>query len=203
MINPTHLPNLPPGTPEMVRQLAWAFAGVLEAIGRAFNVNPRPVVPGMVIFLYVQRTRSRLFRLLANIRAGILPRWRAPGAKRERGERKAPRIRLPGRKYWLSTEIGWFGRGFSGNIQIILNQPENAAIIAASPQAQRLLRPLCHMLGLEIPAISALPKRPRKPRPKPPAKPRRLTRREREAILWYPNSEGKPMKLLPRKLPRD
>ncbi len=30
-----------------------------------------------------------------------------------------------------------------------------------------------------------------------------LTRKERKAILWYPNLEGKPMKLLPKKLPRD
>ena len=56
------------------------------------------------------------------------------------------------------------------------------------------------MLGITPACIPPLPKRPRKPRP---AKPRRLTRKQREAILWYPNSEGKPMNLLPRKLPKD
>ncbi|MCX7384960.1 MAG: hypothetical protein NT133_26875, partial [Alphaproteobacteria bacterium] len=127
---------------------------------------------------------------------------RAPRPKREPGERKTPRLGLPNRKLWLASEIGWWGRGFCVQIQYLFNEPETAALIAGSPQAQRLLRPFCRMLGIEVPCIPPLPKRPRKPRPKP-VKPRRLTRTEHEAILWYPNSEGKPMKLLPRKLPRD
>jgi hypothetical protein len=51
------------------------------------------------------------------------------------------------------------------------------------------------MLGLTVPALPPLP--PRKPKPPRAKKPRRLTRAEREAILWYPNYEGKPMQLLP------
>ncbi|MCX7381723.1 MAG: hypothetical protein NT133_09990 [Alphaproteobacteria bacterium] len=202
MIHPSHIPNLPAGTPEVIRRFVMALGGVLEAIGRAFNPNPKPPVPGLVIWAYLIRVRARFLRLMPLLLAGAPPKVWPRRASRERGERKTPRLRLPGRKAWLGSEIGWWGRGFGLQIEYLFNDPETAALIAGSPQAQRLLRPLCRMLGLTVPAIPPLPARPRKPRPKP-AKPKRLTRREREAILWYPNSEGKPMKLLPRRLPRD
>jgi hypothetical protein len=53
------------------------------------------------------------------------------------------------------------------------------------------------MLAIAPACIPPLPRRPRKPRPKPEPKPRRLSYKEREALLWYPNLEGRPMKLLP------
>jgi hypothetical protein len=60
------------------------------------------------------------------------------------------------------------------------------------------------MLGITPTALPPQPPRARKPRPKPAPKPKRLTRKQRETILWYPNMEGRPMKLLPPgRLPRD
>ncbi len=210
MLHHFHTPRFPDGTPEVIQRFAAAIGGVLEAIGRAFNPNPNPPVPGLVIYHYIRRTQARFIvlitRLITRLLAGLPARTRAPRKPREKPaqtERKTPRLRLPSRRAWLAHEIGWFGRNYASGIAHTLNQPETAALIASSPQAQRLLRPLCRMLGLTVPAIPALPRRPRKPRPKPAPKPRRLTRKQREAILWYPNSEGKPMKLLPRRLPRD
>ncbi len=148
----------------------------------------------------MQRTRLRLLRLITHLLAGHTPRRRAPARPRAKTERKTPRLRLPSRKAWLASEIGWYGRNYATMLADALNMPETAALIANSPQAHRILRPLCRMLGLTIPAVPALLKRPRKPRP---PKPKRLTPKQREAILWYPNSEGKPMKLLPKRLPGD
>ena len=199
MIHPALIPHFPEGTPEAVRRFAWAIAGLCEAIRRAFAPNSNVDVPALQG--YFLRTRNRFARLLALLKAGVAPRIYAPRPKREETPRKTPRLRLPGRKGWLGHEIGWFGRGYAQYIEQALNDPETAVLIAGSPRAQRLLRPTCRMLGLAVPAIAPLPARPRKPRPAP--KPRRLTRTQREAILWYPNSEGKPMKLLPRRLPRD
>jgi hypothetical protein len=142
-------------------------------------------------------------RLLACLAAGVVPRVRGRVAGRKDVPRKSPRIRLPTRKSWLGGAIGWYGRGYALQIEHLLGEPETAALLAASPQAQRLLRPLCRMLGIVPAGVLPLPPRVRKPRPRPARKPKRLTRREREAILWYPNSEGRPMKLLPRRLPRD
>jgi hypothetical protein len=53
------------------------------------------------------------------------------------------------------------------------------------------------MLAIAPACIPPLPKRPRKPRPRPEPKLKRLSYKEREALLWYPNIEGRPMKLLP------
>jgi hypothetical protein len=47
----------------------------------------------------------------------------------------------------------------------------SAALIAASPGATRTLRPLCRMLGTELPTVLRLPPRPRPARPRP-ARPR-------------------------------
>ncbi len=156
--------------------------------------------------LYLQRTQRRFEHLLVRLAAGIAPRKRAPrpeSASTAPKPRKNPRFRLPRRKGWLGDLLLWHGRGYAAEIASALDQPGTGALIAASPQAQRLLRPLCHMFGIAPACIPPLPKRPRKPRKKPAPKPRPLTRKQREAILWYPNSEGKPMKLLPRRLPRD
>jgi hypothetical protein len=55
----------------------------------------------------------------------------------------------------------------------VLQSPEMAALLAASPQAGRILRPLCRALAFELPGLPPRPKakpRPRRPRaarPKP------------------------------------
>ncbi len=185
-----------------------AIAVLLETICRALGNNPRAIIHEAVICQYIQRTRTRFLALLARIAAGIAPRKTYPRKPRPtsenlESERKNPRLRLPSRKAWLAGNIEYYGRIAAGGIATLLNEPATARIIAEHPQSQRLLRPLCHMLGLAIPAVPRLPRKPPKPKPKPKPKQRRLTRRAREAILWYPNSERKPMKLLPKKPPRD
>ena len=202
MFHHFHTPRLPEGTPEAIRRFVMAIGGLCEAIGRAFNPNPNPPVPGLSIYNYILRTRARFERLMARLLAGIPHRARKPREKSQHREsdRKTPRLRLPTRKGWLAAELRDYSHFYAAGLRDTLNTPETATLIAQSPQAQRLLRPLCRMLGLTIPAIAPLPRRPRKPRL---PKPKRLTRKQREAILWYPNSEGKPMKLLPRRLPRD
>ncbi len=90
-----------------------------------------------------------------------------------------------------------------------------AGILALYPQAQAMFRPVCHMLGTAVASVPPLARRVRDMSQAAPLTPalsprggeggqpaRRLTRREREANVWYSNSEGKPMKLLPRRLPR-
>ena len=155
---------------------------------------------------YLQRTFLRFERLIARHEAGtLLPPRPRPKRAPSTTPRKNPRIRFPSRKNWVVAELGHHAAGFRYALDTLLARPDSAAFIAQYSQAQRLLRPICHMLGITPACITLLPKRARKPRPtKPrPAKPRRLTRKQRQAILWYPNSEGKPMNLLPRRLPRD
>ena len=185
--------------PEIARRFALAIAGLIGVMGAVFNPHPNPPVPGQLLRGYFLRTSNRFSRLIARLAAGIAPRKPAPRAKREPTERKSPRLRLPRKKMWLRALLGWRAGGYATQIEHLLNQPETAALVANSPQAQRLLRPLCRMLGIAATCVPPLPPRPRKPRPKPAPKAKRLTRREREAILWYPNAQGRPMRLLPRR----
>lgn len=100
-----------------------------------------------------------------------------------------------------------------------LHRVEVSAMIVACPAAQRVLRPMCPVLGIDAPRVPRLARKRRRKReaapsvegsqPKPAeagvrgGKKKRLTRKKREAALWYSNSEGKPMRLLPQRLPRD
>jgi len=81
-----------------------------------------------------------------------------------------------GRFGWLVQAGKHQAAAFGLQLQTVLTTPEMSKLLAASPQARRILRPLCRALAVELPGISepprtradgARPKRPRKPRPKP------------------------------------
>ena len=209
MSDPAHTPEPRLGAEEIVRRFAYSIAGLIEVMGAVFNPHPNPPVPGQLLWGYFLRTSNRFSRLIARLAAQTRPcaatkatavaLATAKAPPREPTERKNPRLRLPRKKMWLRALLGWRAGGCATQIEHLLNQPETAALIANSPQAQRLLRPLCHMLGITPASIPKLPPRPRKPRPNSAPKPKPPTRAEREAILWYPNLQGKPMRLLPRR----
>jgi len=72
----------------------------------------------------------------------------------------------------------------------LLTDPEALALLLASPQLVDMLRPLCRMLGVDLPA-AVLPPRPPEAAPRPP---RRRSRR-----LWRPPSRRSDM-LLPLRM---
>jgi hypothetical protein len=82
------------------------------------------------------------------------------------------------------------GHTAPGHVYALLADPDTQALVAAAPQAGRILRPLCHTIGVELPDWLKLPKRPRKPRPPKPPKPRKerqgpargFTRRQIDAM---------------------
>ncbi len=86
----------------------------------------------------------------------------------------------PGDFGWLVKAARWHAAGFGSQLRTVLAEPEMVALLAACPQAVRVLRPLCRMLAVETsllrPAVTrpeagtvavAAPKRVRVPRPKP------------------------------------
>jgi hypothetical protein len=183
-------------TADVLRLFAISIAGLLKLVFHAFFRHPNPPMSGQDLYNYISRTSRRFARLLPRLAAGIQPRQR-PAPRIERKPRANPRLQLPRRNAWLRAALGYYVSGYGSQIAFLLDQPETAALIAASPQAHRLLRPFFRMFGIAPACIPPLPKRPRKPRPKPEPKPKRLSYKEREALLWYPNLEGRPMKLLP------
>ncbi|HLN08195.1 MAG TPA: hypothetical protein VK281_04440, partial [Xanthobacteraceae bacterium] len=62
----------------------------------------------------------------------------------------APFPRLPHKFAWLVRLVPQ-AASHGSQLRHLLSEPEMAALLAASPQARRLLRPLCRMLAVEPP----------------------------------------------------
>ena len=83
----------------------------------------------------------------------------------------------PGRFGWLVRAASYQAAGYGCQLQHVLEQPEMIELLKASPQAARLLRPVCRMLAIETsllhpgvvvpePVVREVKPRVRKPRPK-------------------------------------
>jgi len=127
----------------------------------------------VLLWSRLSRMAQRARRLGAKIAAGaplFIARPRAPQRTPNR-----PYPRLPGSYVWLIRAVP--GTAF-GAVQLrwLLTTPEMAEI-AQTPPMRRLLRPLCRMLGVELPpvppapkqALPATPAAPTRPPPEAPA----------------------------------
>jgi hypothetical protein len=71
------------------------------------------------------------------------------GEEREAGKPRAADV--------LPREFGWVRRAlpetgqFAGVLMYLLRDPETAALVEKAPEAGRILRPLCRLLGVETP----------------------------------------------------
>ncbi len=98
----------------------------------------------------------RLEGMVSRFQAGRLRPALARGAG-ETGLADVPRprrktgVRLwPGGFAWLVREVGWEAAGFGCQLRAVLEAPEMVALLAACPQAVRVLRPVCRMLAIEM-----------------------------------------------------
>ena len=161
------------------------FAGIIAGLHRTLRTHPRrAALAGVLLMLVWNRIGHlgrRFARLAARLRAGNLPKPRSrpasPQPPAERPKPPAPAQRLPSRRGWLSRLLPNIpthcGAGASaGQLQSLLADPQMRALIAQAPEAMsRILRPLCHMLGVK-PDPALLPPRQRTKRAKPPKPPR-------------------------------
>ena len=169
----------------MTMRALWAT--VMQHAARTAAIHP------LMGFLggYLNRAAPRLERLLARWQAGRLPKprpGRPPPAKTAtEPPRHRPRVRLPTGRGWLVRMIQPTAQ-FTGQVEALLARPEMVELLAAAPQAGRILRPLLRMLSYDpLPPILRLPerlRRPRPPRPRTPAIPR-IPARQRRAWLTY------------------
>ncbi len=106
----------------------------------------------------IGRIRTRLERLIRLWRAGMLPKPHAPGAGGARTSVRAPSI-FPTNPAWLLVAVREAGV-LGAQLEAMLSEAEWVEFLAAAPQAARILRPLCRMLG-----VGLKPAKGRKPRP--------------------------------------
>jgi hypothetical protein len=102
----------------------------------------------------IGRMRVRLERLIALWRAGMLPQPRASRACVARdGVRTLPVLPvlpvLPAAPAWLVAAVQE-AAGFGAQLEQMLSQDECVEFLVAVPQARRILRPLCRMLGVGV-----------------------------------------------------
>jgi len=124
----------------------------------------------------VARLTARFDALVARLTAGHPA---APARQRTRPAstapaRKAPAaiLRLPRSQAWLIRLLPGEAASYGCQLQALLADPAMAALLAAAPEAGRILRPLCRLLAIAPEGLLALPSTAGKPAPKPrPAKP--------------------------------
>jgi hypothetical protein len=161
------------GAPDYARfnlALKWAVGHRISLLSRRFrslSCNPRPI------------------------------RERKPGAKAqttpEPAEAPAPtpptgakRRELPGQKGWLlQTFPGHHIPYVRGHLIRFLEDPDLSLLHAANPRIGRVLRPICHMLAIPLPAYLKLPRTPRTPRPKSAPKPARRSKKPEPTLYEY------------------
>jgi hypothetical protein len=87
-----------------------------------------------------------------DLRAGATNDLRAEAIKDLRAGIKVPRG-----FGWLLPLVPCHAAGFAAQLRLQLADPEMVALLAASPQARRVLAPLCRMLGIEAALLTPRP----------------------------------------------
>jgi hypothetical protein len=107
---------------------------------------------GILLFGRLGAVMLRMERMTARFLAGGL--WRIEGrvggaraAASGVGRREA-RV-WPGGFGWLVRMVGWQAAGYGSQLRAVLTTPEMVALLTASPEAGRVLRPVCRLLGIE------------------------------------------------------
>jgi len=187
-----------PAHPHPLQPAAF-FAAVIGDLCRkiAHRGPATPALAPLVLFLcnYLQRKVRRLDRLLTLWQAGRLPKIRHARSKSTSSQTAAGQpalplaaktLRLPSRRAWLVRLVQPVA-GYGSQLEALLTHPDIQALLAATPQAGRILRPIFRMLGVHpLPNMLHRPPPPRRPRPPKPAPAvDRPTARERRIWLKY------------------
>ncbi|MCC6720454.1 MAG: hypothetical protein IT555_21485 [Acetobacteraceae bacterium] len=166
MLTPTRTP--------LAGRLAMIVEAMREPIAqRAIRDRVLTVLLGLVYWRLV-RMVTRLDRLILRWQSAAL---RPPGPSRAGQPRPAPapaappKPRLPRGRAWLIRLVQPTAQ-FAGQVEHLLADPETARLLAAAPQAGRIFRPFCRMLGIEPPPLIRLPPTPPRPARPRPARPR-------------------------------
>src|SRR6185437_2594632 len=146
----------------LIPRFALFIAAVKRTMGEGLLRRPDTLGPlSILLGNYLSATLRRLSALHARFAAGKLPaapRARRPAAERAATDHPRPERRPPAipRGPVLLTV---FQASFDEQLRTLLDDPEMRALLAASPRAGRLLRPLWRKLsGGPLPEVLRLPR---------------------------------------------
>jgi hypothetical protein len=157
--------------PGITAHLASILGNLAALIARAFLKHPVHVVHIVPLWNYIGRIARRFTRTMDRLAEGKL-RAHTPRPNRTPATAAQPRKPrgYPTTHAWLRATLAHEANAYGSQLAHLLDQPETKALLAAAPQAARLLRPLCRYLGIEPDAIRR-PPRPPAPKAPHPAKP--------------------------------
>ncbi len=152
------------------RTPAECFAGIIAWLNRdlaAWAAKNRLAAP-LILLLWprLNRLAIRFTALAARVAAGTAAPRRSTSLRAAGARPRKPYARLPRGFAWVVRMVPGTA-AYGSQLQHLLADPEMAALLAAAPQAGRLLRPLCRMLGVRPPPAltPALARPPRPARP--------------------------------------
>ncbi len=175
---PTSPPDAPHPAAEFATALDTILASTLLMIAAQFRLLGAFTLP---IWTRFSRARVRLARLLAKLAAGT---WRPSPPRAADPNRKhgAPAPYSPRGRLRLIRKAGYHAAAFGSQLSFLLQNPNTQTLLATAPPEAlaamaRTLRPLCHLLGVEVPpALRPAPRPPQEPEggpsPTKPSKPK-------------------------------
>jgi len=152
-------------SPTLADRLAWLIDGLCKAIGADARKQRMDAALAWAVYHRVRLLGDRLIALATRVRAGRVmvrrSRTRHPDRSASRpdlpqGERELPsrerELRLPRGFGWVRQALPQTA-AYAGVLTFLLHEAEMKALVEKAPQAGRILRPLCHLLGVTAPAF--------------------------------------------------
>lgn len=130
----------------VAESLRLILRGVLSVFGAWRAMAPEL---GCVFYNRISLAQRRLERLWGRFCAGTLRARVAPWAGCAACGVRRPGVRMPRQAGWLLAAGRHEAAYFTQRLTVLLQEPEMRAFLAASPQAVRLLRPVCRALAVE------------------------------------------------------
>ena len=151
----------------LAAHFTYVITSLRAVIAAVASKNHARIPLLMALWSRVGRMSQRFERLYLRWQTGTLPKPRASRAGRPRSEKPREKSPFPSRRAWLLTSTRETAAAH-GQLEYFLTQPGLADFLAAVPQAARILRPLCQMLGNACPMLGTLDaNEPRPPRVRP------------------------------------
>ena len=145
-----------PPFPAPTAELSAVIRSIRKAVGDLGLKLGLSAVLLMLVYRRLGQILGKMEQLVARFQAGKLRRRTAypassktDDAPAETRMRATPVEVLPRQFGWLVRQMGWQVAGYCGQLQTVLHRPEMIELLIASPQAIRILRPMCRMMGID------------------------------------------------------
>ena len=141
--------------------------GVCRAVTACLGGGGRPATLSadvvMACYHRINRAQTQLLALMERMRTGRQRRHcsRTAPVSAAGGPLRAPKspaIVLPRRFGWLVHLVGYQAAGHGSQLAHLLSDPEMVALVRDVPQARRILKPLCRMLGVACEGLRVAPR---------------------------------------------